>query len=414
MRKILLVVHHELGRTLRRPSFLLLSFGLPFVAIAVVVGLTLLKARSSGGGSTAPDVQTPQFVVEGYVDQAGLVNIVPEGVASDHLRAYTDEVQAQQALACGEISAYYVVPSGFVERGEVFYVYPDTKALTTDGQEWVMLWTLLVNLLGGDEELAGWIWNPMDLEATNLTATLEQGTSTGGPSPALRFLPAIMVALFYACFMINASLLSESVGSEKENRTIEVVMLSITPRQMLAGKIIGLGIAALLHTTAWVGTVFVVLRRGAETLDLPPGFVFPPSIVAWGLAFFLLGFAIYASLVAGVGALAPKLKEASHAPFLVLSPLMAGYVVGLLASLAGETEGTLLTALSLFPLTAPVVMVMRLTVGGVPWWHLLLSSGLMVVTAYGIVRAVAAMFHAQNLLSGQAFSIKRYVRALLR
>ena len=68
----------------------------------------------------------------------------------------------------------------------------------------------------------------------------------------------------------------------------------------------------------------------------------------------------------------------------------------------------------MFPLTAPVLMMMRLTDGSVPLWQLLLSAALMLATAYLIVRAVAAMFHAQNLLSGQPFSAKRFFGALLR
>jgi len=117
--------------------------------------------------------------------------------------------------------------------------------------------------------------------------------------------------------------------------------------------------------------------------------------------------------MAGVGALTPRMKEAGQASFLILSPLMIGYLIGLLAPLAEETEATLPIVLSMFPLTAPVLMMMRLTGGGVPLWQLLLSAALMLGTAYLIVRAVAAMFHAQNLLSGRPFSAKRYVRALL-
>ena len=155
------------------------------------------------------------------------------------------------------------------------------------------------------------------------------------------------------------------------------------------------------------------MSLGGQTLNLPPEFTFPASLLAWGLVFFLLGYAVYATLMAGVGALAPKLKEATQATFVVLSPLLLSYVVGLLTVSAGASHAALPTALSLFPLTAPVAMMTRLTTTGVPLWQLLLSAGLMLVTAYLILRAVAAMFHAQNLLSGQSFSLGRFFGALL-
>jgi ABC-2 type transport system permease protein len=222
-----------------------------------------------------------------------------------------------------------------------------------------------------------------------------------------------MVILLYVTFMMNANLLAESVSKEKENRTIEILMVSISPEQMLAGKIVALGTAGLIQVILWVGTALVLINVSGQSLALPQGFTIPASILFWGVAFYLLGYAVYGSLMAGVGSLTSRMKDASQASFLILSPLMVGYLIGLLAPLAEETQGLLPVALSMFPLTAPVLMMMRLTDGTVPLWQLLLSAALMLGTAYLIVRAVAAMFHAQNLLSGQPFSAKRFFRALV-
>jgi len=413
MNKTLLVLRYELVTTLRRRSFLLMAFGIPLLAILIFAGVTIVKGNSTDSND-ATETETFELEVEGYVDQSGLVSVVPQGNASDYLVAYTDEEQAQQSLASGEIAAYYIVPEDFVETGKVFYVYPDTTSLTSDGQDWLIIWTLLVNLLDGDIELADRIWNPMDLEVTNLAPEPQQDRGLGYQSNLLiRYLPAAMAALFFTIFMTNSTHFLGNISSEKENQTIEILMLSITPRQMLAGKIIGLGITGLLQVIAWLGAVFALMSLGGQTLNLPEEFAFPASILAWGLVFFLLGFAVYASLMAGVGALASKLKEANQAVFVVMSPLFAGYMVGILAPMTGAPHAVLPTALSLFPLTAPIVMMMRLTEGSVPLWQLLLSTGLMLVTVYIIVRAVAAMFHAQNLLSGQPFSFKRFANALL-
>ena len=414
MNKTLLVLRYELVATLRRRSFLLMAFGIPLLAILIFAGVTIVKGNSTDTSAVTSETETYELEVEGYVDQSGLVSVVPQGDASDYLAAYADEEQAQQSLASGEIAAYYIVPEDFVETGKVFYVYPDTTSLTSDGQEWLILWTLLVNLLDGDIELADRIWNSIDLEVTNLAPEPQQDRGLGYQSNLLiRYFPSAMAALFFTIFMTNSTHFLGNISSEKENQTIEILMLSITPRQMLAGKIIGLGITGLLQVIAWLGAVFALMSLGGQTLNLPEGFTFPASILAWGLVFFLLGFAVYASLMAGVGALASTLKEANQAVFVVMSPLFAGYMVGILAPLAGAPHAVLPTALSLFPLTAPIVMMMRLTEGSVPLWQLLLSAGLMLVTVYIIVRAVAAMFHAQNLLSGQPFSFKRFANALL-
>jgi ABC-2 type transport system permease protein len=413
--KTLLVLRHELATTFRRRSFLILSFGLPLLAIIVVAVLTFLRsdADTSSGPSSAP--APPEIEVEGYVDQSGLIRTIPETIPPGHLLSYAGEEQAKQALSSGEISAYYVIPADYLETGELFYVYPDTKPLLSSGQEWVMRRTLLENLVG-DAELADMVWNPINLEWTRLASGQPGGTGqpgTGEENDVVQFIPALMVILLYVSFMMNANLLAESVSGEKENRTMEILMVSISPRQMLTGKIVALGTAGLVQVILWVGTAFALINMGGQTLALPQGFTIPASILFWGVVFYLLGYAVYGGLMAGVGALTSRMKDASSASFLILSPLMVGYMIGLLAPLAEETQGLLPVVLSFFPLTAPVLMMMRLADGTVPLWQILLSAALMLGTAYLVVRAVAAMFHAQNLLSGQSFSAKRFFRVLL-
>jgi ABC-2 type transport system permease protein len=422
MKKVYLVLRHELITTLRRRSFLLVAFGIPLLALLVFVGVTIFRGGSPNSGVIAPEAAaTSELEVQGYVDQAGLISVIPQDIPDGYLLAYPDEDHAQQALEGGEIAAYYVVPEDYVETGDLIIVSPDPSPFSAHHQDGAMRWTLLVNMLGGDAELAGRVWNPVNLQVTNLAPEPQHDSyadeDCSKPGMAcesnllIRYLPMIMLVLFYVFITTGSSLLLRNISGEKENRVIEILMLSVSPLQVLAGKIIGLGIATLLQMAAWVGTVYIVLSVGGETFNLPAGFQIPPALLAWGLVFFLLGYALYASLMAGAGALVPKLKEATQATWVVMLPIIVGYILGLL--LIDDPHGMLATGLSLFPLTSPIMMIMRLTVGGVPMWQPLLAAGLLVLAAILVVRAVSGMFHAQNLLSGQSFSAKRFGRALL-
>ena len=126
------------------------------------------------------------------------------------------------------------------------------------------------------------------------------------------------------------------------------------------------------------------------------------------------GFAFYASLMAGAGAMVPKMKEAGIANFIAIIPLLFGYIFGLLAPLANQANSAFMVFLGIFPLTSPVVMIMRLTDTVVPLWQVLLSAVLLFASAYYALSVSAAMFQAQNLLSGQPFSVRQYLRALVR
>jgi ABC-2 type transport system permease protein len=105
------------------------------------------------------------------------------------------------------------------------------------------------------------------------------------------------------------------------------------------------------------------------------------------------------------------LREASQATFVVILPLLVPML--LISVLIQEPDGALAVILSLFPLTAPVAMMTRLAATSVPLWQTLLSAALLAVSAVLILRAVAGMFRAQTLLSGQPFELKLLFSALL-
>ncbi len=170
MRKTLLVMRQELITTFQRTTYVIFAFLVPVLAVLILLGVKWIQGHSVSGVETTTGAQTDiQVQVEGYVDLSGLVRVIPEDLSDGDLLSYETEIQAQQALASGVITAYYVIPADYVQKGEVFYVYPESKALIADGQEWVMKWTLMVNLLGGDAATADRIWNPIwDLETTSI------------------------------------------------------------------------------------------------------------------------------------------------------------------------------------------------------------------------------------------------------
>jgi ABC-2 type transport system permease protein len=152
------------------------------------------------------------------------------------------------------------------------------------------------------------------------------------------------------------------------------------------------------------------MRTNGTALNLPPGFQLPTSILVWGGLFFILGYAVYASLMAGVGALVPNLREASQATTVMVIPLVIPLVF--MSTLINESNGGLAVGLSMFPLTSPVAMMTRLAAGAVPVWQILLSAVILAVTALLVLRAVAGMFRAQTLLTGQSFSMRNFMLAL--
>jgi len=408
MKKMLLVLRQEVLVTLLRPSFLFGMFGLPLLGVlAFTIISRMNQNQSTAGIVTQIMTETTRVEAEGYVDQSGLIKLFPEDMPEGVLIAYPNEEAALQALEQGKIAAYYLVPADYLQTGQIIYNRPDFNPISASGQSDRFEWVLKLNLLEGDVEMASLTYGPHNLEKVSLAPEPERDQNN-----MLSFwLPYAVTLIFYMVIMSAASLLLSSVAKEKENRIMEILMVSVTPRQLLTGKIVGLGLVGLLQTVIYVGTGRALLSASSSAFNLDAAFQLPASFLLWAIVFFLLGYAVYASLMAGLGALVPNLREASQATMVIVFPLIIPLF--LISVMIEQPNGAVAMIMSLFPLTAPVVMMLRLSATTVPWWQPALAAVILFVTAFFIIRAVAGMFRAQALLSGQQFSVKLFFKALL-
>jgi ABC-2 type transport system permease protein len=270
--------------------------------------------------------------------------------------------------------------------------------------------------------MASNIWHPANFNEHDLSkvTSASEGSSEDCLTPGygcesnalIQLLPMGLMAIIYISIISGGSYLLRLVSSEKDSRVMELLLLSASSDQLLNGKVVGYCLLGFLQVLAWFGAVFLIFKIGGTSLNIPTGFELPVSLLVWGLIFFLLGYAVYASLMAGAGALTPKLSQYTSVYFIVSMPLLISYVFSIM--LAMRPHSTLAVVLSIFPLSAPVMMITRLTVGGVPFWQPVIAAGLTLIMAVLIIRAVSRMFRAQALLSGQPFSVARYVNTLFR
>jgi ABC-2 type transport system permease protein len=407
--KTFLILSNEMRTALQTKSFLLTTFGIPLVAIAVFALGSLLSARQDT--VSGPDEQepvSPELQVEGVVDLAGIIESISVDVPTGTLVELPDRESAFAALDGGTISAFYVIPANYVQSGDLIYVNPNYHPLSSGGQDWIMRQVLFANLLANDPERIARASQPMEIRIRPLVVEPDQGRQ----GPLRFFIPYVIMLTLYLVIMMASSLLLNSVSGEKKTRVIEILLVSVAPIQLLSAKIVGLGLLGLLQASIWFATGFGLLRLGGQSFAISPEFQPPLSIVAWGLAFFLLGYAVYASLMAALGALVPNIKEASQMVILVIWPLLIPLF--LIVPLIEQSRAPLAVGLSLFPFTAPIAMMTRLAVGGVPAWQPWLAAGLLLLTAFLVIRAAAGAFRAQALLSGQPISPAGYYAALFQ
>lgn len=264
-------------------------------------------------------------------------------------------------------------------------------------------------VMGARLERAGVDPGVVDAAQGNVELTTErvtQGKLTGQSGSASFLLAYVMSFMLYLALLLYGMQVMSSVVEEKSSRIVEVLVSSLTPFQLLLGKVIGVASVALVQLGIWAGTAMVLTTyrlqlAGAfgaspkSVSDLPIPTVSPMMLVVF-LSFFVLGFFFYSAMYAAVGSMCNSHQEAQQSQTPVTLFVAAGLM--LMFSLLSEPNGTMAHALSLVPFFAPFVTPVRYSLSPLPWTELLLSM-LAMVAGLVVVVWIAARIYRVGILS---------------
>lgn len=408
MSKVWLIARREFLQRVRSRGFILSVVATPLTLIVISFFSGVLTMQP-GGEADAPAMTAPAPVV--YVDQADFVRRVPDELA-DRVVAYADADAAAAALAAGTLDAYYLIPPDYRTSGEVHRVSRQISLAETEQN--VIDALLSANILPhADVAAVRRLRNPFGggLAFVNVTTSSDDTADVDDFS----MLPFIVTMAIMLPLFTSGGYLLQGLTQEKSSRVMEVLLLSARPRQLLLGKLFGLAALTLVQYLVWAllgGLIFVpfAAQSGGGYAEIQRSVQFDPVELALVIPYALGGYLIYAALMAGIGALSPDLENSRGWVFVISLPVMIP--IYLWSFIVNLPNSALAVTLSLFPFSTPVAMLMRMTATRVPPWQIGLSLALLFVTALGTVWLMARLFHAQTLLSGEAFSPRRAWRAL--
>jgi len=423
MRDIWLVVKHDIGRTLRQRSFWIVTLLVPLILLGlnasqIIEGRQRAREETETAGQEEARSGLEDLPAVGLVDEAGLIVEMPPGLPPDLFVRFEDEDLARAALEAGEVAQYIDLPADYVTTGEIT-VYDRYYQILRSGSEmgvgfgskyqWILPYVIDYNLTG-DEQLLSALRNPVP-SALAESHALRPPAADAAKQELAELVAAVMPYIYYFLLVMGSSYLMQSVVAEKENRTAEVLLLSLSPRRLLAGKMLAMSVVMWFQVVVWVGGSMLILDRAAGVMSLSR-FTFPPGFLAWALAFLVLGYVLFSSVMAAAGAIAPNAREGGQVVWLLVVPLMPTLMFG--STFAENPNGTLAVVLSLFPLSAPSAMVTRLAVAQVPLWQILASLAGLGLTAYLFIVLAGRFFRAGNLLSHDPFNWRRLASAWRR
>lgn len=219
------------------------------------------------------------------------------------------------------------------------------------------------------------------------------------------------VMLLYMNLILYGSALARSLIEEKMSRVVEVLLSSVKPFELMAGKILGIGAAGLTQFVTWAlaALVFSIYQSSSRGDAALAGLIDPKSLVFFVL-YFILGYFLYAALFCIVGAACTTEHEAQSAQqpvvMLIVIPLLIALVI------VRQPASTLAIAMSHVPFFSPIVMFMRINILSPPMWEILANLAAILLTIAAVVWVAGRIFRVGILMTGKRATIPELMRWL--
>ncbi len=393
MNKFLQIFWQEYKRHVIRKRFILMIVSIPAL-LALVIGIAILSIFIT---------QDKRPV--GIVDQASYLRIRQLPGREEYspepelqLVYYDDDVSARQALDEGTIQAYYILPVDFQSSGEgqLVYVKSWNTSLTFQFDH-----LLRLNMTESmPEEVARRLSDGNEFVIISLDQSRQMSEDAWG-NLVIPFAAGLMIMVV---IMTAGGYLLQAVVEEKENRTIEIIVTSVSPTQLMTGKILGDIAVGLTQLLVWFGFLvagYFMARGSVEwiaQLNISTEYIILLILVV------VPTFITVAALMAAVGSITTEMREAQQISGYFTLPIMAPYWFSYL--LMTSPNGPLATIMSFFPLTAPVTLTMRAGFTQIPTWQLVINIVELFILAIASLWFAGIAFRAGMLNYGKRLSIK--------
>jgi len=378
-----LVAGREISTRLRDKAFLISSA----VLLLLIAGLTVFQVAVNSGGST-----TTIGVVDGGAPAGQVLQQAGAALGTDvTVRALATEAAARAAVATGDLDAAVVDPAGPSPRLVVEKAGGSAEDVVRAA----------VAQLSTEQQLAAAgvrLSPPPDLEVVALQRAAADHTEAV-------VVAAIGVGLLYFLLILFGQFVAQGVVEEKSSRVVELLLATMRPWQLLAGKILGLGVLGL----AQILLIAVVGTSGALALGVVtlPGQLIGTvvSVLLW----FVLGYALYASVFAAAASLVSRQEDLGTVIMPLSLVLVAGFVIAIQA--VGNPAGTLATVTSFVPGLSPLVMPVRMAAGEAPAWQVAVAVVLMLAAIAVVVRLGGRIYAGALLRTGGKVKVREALAA---
>lgn len=237
-----------------------------------------------------------------------------------------------------------------------------------------------------------------------LSAAVESRTEALGKNQMDNFFYTyIMIFALYMVILLYGQMVATNVANEKSSRAMEVLVTSAKPTAMMFGKVLASCLAGFSQLVLIFGSAIVFYNLNRENLDNPiisSIFDIPIGLFAYMIAFFILGFLIYAFLFGAIGSTASKLEDINTSVMPITFLFIIGFMVVMFSMTGGSIDNAAMKICSFVPFTSPMAMFTRIAMSTVPWYEIAISIAVLIGSVIGIGVLSARIYRVGVLLYG--------------
>jgi ABC-2 type transport system permease protein len=421
VRKVWLVIKREYVTRVRTKGFVITTILIPamligFIAFNMAVSTSnpsqsLKIAVADGGQGVSASVAASLEGDELQDGRPAYEVIQAPGTLGTGAAALRSALEAQ--VRSGQLDGFIWIPQGILSGKKPEFVTRSAMAFTQmDTMDNAIRQAVILKTFQGQGISTNYLrrlFNDTSIRVIRLTRSGE--TEEKGQS---LMIVIAMVVILYVTLVAYGVRTMRSVQEEKTSRIMEILLSSIEPLQLLAGKILGVAAVGLTQVIIWAVSAGLLAAYGITMArELSPGgseyhIHIPPTLLAFMILYFIGGYLLYSSIYAAIGATVSSEQDAQQLQTPVTMLLVIGFFLFELVMQNPNSPTSI--ALSIFPFWSPMLMMTRIGLQMPPAWQIALSFGVLAMTIGGVLYFTARIYRVGVLMYGKRPSLAEIVR----
>jgi ABC-2 type transport system permease protein len=401
MHNIWLIAKREYRERIKTKAFLIATILIPTLMGGGIFGIAAIASRSKTTSHIAVVASQPQPAGDLKKElESGKGN----NMTVDVLPAPTPHAQLDKEIADKKLDGYLVITPGVVGQRPTFDFTPRSSAdIATSSAIKDSLQTVLTREYLGDKGVSA---SETDAVMSPVTVNIIEANGQHGNSVTSFYVAYVLFFLMYMVVLLYGMNVARSIIEEKTSRVFEVLLATIKPDELLAGKILGVGAVGLTQVGIWmIAAGTLAARAGAMS-----GIKLSVAQIVFFIVYFALGYALYSSVAAALGAMTNSEQELQQLNMFLMMPLF--FCMLMLVPVITNPNSLISRIVSEIPFCAPLLMNLRISISMPQPWEIILSIVLILITIYAVLWVSSRIYRVGILMYGKKPNLPEILRWL--